>query len=45
MWQELKSYLLNLEEGSYDLVVTLSKENEELKRNPFIKSKQQNYPL
>ena len=32
MWQELKSYLLNLEEGSYDLVVTLSKENEELKK-------------
>lgn len=35
MWQELKSYLLNLEEGSYDLVVTLSKENEELKKKSF----------
>lgn len=32
MWPELKSYLMNLNKGSYDLVVTLSNDNEELKQ-------------
>ena len=33
MWPELKSYLKNINEGSYDLVVTLSKSNEELQKD------------
>ena len=33
MWPELKSYILNLEENSYDIVVTLSKDNEDLRKD------------